>query len=142
MDFLPSLPNRQTLLQLFRYAIVGVAQNGVGYGIYIFFTWLGADPKLVVAISYPIAMLVSFLGNRTYTFSFSGAYAAPALKFIFAHVCSYAINLLMLWIFVDIYGYPHQLVQLAAIFVCALFLFLMLKFFVFRKKNDNNYFKE
>ena len=37
----------------------------------------------------------------------------------------------MLAICVDMLGYPHQLVQLAAIFVCAAFLFLALKFYVF-----------
>lgn len=125
------LADGRSLRQLIRYGIVGVAQNSVGYGIYLFFTWLGADPKLVVGISYPLAMLVSFLGNKKYTFSHKGGTAGAGGRFLLAHACSYAINLGMLAICVDRLGYPHQLVQLAAIFVCAAFLFLALKFYVF-----------
>lgn len=125
------LSDGRSLRQLIRYGIVGVAQNAVGYGIYLFFTWLGADPKLVVGISYPLAMLVSFLGNKKYTFGHKGGTAGAGGRFLLAHACSYAINLGMLAICVDRFGYPHQLVQLAAIFVCAAFLFLALKFYVF-----------
>lgn len=121
----------RSLRQLVRYGIVGVAQNSVGYGIYLFVTWLGADPKLVVGISYPLAMLVSFLGNKKYTFDHKGGTAGAGGRFLLAHACSYAINLGMLAICVDRLGYPHQLVQLAAIFVCAAFLFLALKLYVF-----------
>lgn len=125
------LADGRSLRQFIRYGIVGVAQNSVGYGIYLFFTWLGADPKLVVGISYPLAMLVSFLGNKKYTFCHKGGTAGAGGRFLLAHACSYAINLGMLAICVDQLGYPHQLVQLAAIFVCAAFLFLALKFYVF-----------
>ncbi len=125
------LSDGRSLCQLIRYGIVGVAQNAVGYGIYLFCTWLGADPKLVVGVSYPLAMLVSFLGNKKYTFAHKGGTAGAGGRFLLAHACSYGINLGMLYLCVDRFGYPHQLVQLAAIFVCAAFLFLTLKFYVF-----------
>lgn len=130
-SLLRRLPAARSLRQLIRYGIVGVAQNAVGYGIYLFFTWLGVDPKLVVGVSYPIAMLVSFLGNKKYTFAHKGGTVGAGGRFLAAHACSYGINLAMLYICVDRLGYPHQLVQLAAIFVCAAFLFLALKFYVF-----------
>lgn len=123
----------RTLRQLVSYGIVGVAQNSIGYGIYLFFTWLGADPKLVVGVSYPIAMLVSFFGNKKYTFHFKGPDMAPGIRFLLSHAASYGINLAMLYVCVDIYGMRHEYVQLAAIFICAAFLFVALKFFVFRK---------
>ena len=121
----------RSLRQLIRYGVVGVAQNVVGYGIYLFFTWLGADPKLGVGVSDPLAMLVSFLGYKKYTFGYKGGTAGAGGRFLLAHACSYSINLGMLYVCVDKFGYPHQLVQLAAIFVCAAFLFLALKFYVF-----------
>lgn len=132
------LSEGRSLRQLIRYGIVGVAQNAVGYGIYLFFTWLGADPKLVVGVSYPLAMLVSFLGNKKYTFAHKGGMAGAGGRFLLAHACSYGINLGMLAICVDWLGYPHQFVQLAAIFVCAGFLFLALKFYVFAIRPASN----
>lgn len=134
MRFFRLLLNRQALRQLIRYGLVGIAQNSVGYGIYLFFTWLGFDPKLVVAICYPCAMLVSFLGNRSFTFQFRGGMTGSGARFILAHAISYGINLGLLYVFVDRLGYPHQLVQAVAIFVCAAFLFVALKFFVFPQK--------
>lgn len=117
--------------QLWRYGLVGIAQNGVAYGLYLLLTWAGADPKTVVAITYPIAMLVSFLGNKQFTFAFHGRISTPALRFLLAHAISYLFNLALLYIAVDMWHWPHALVQLAAIFICAVFLFLALKFFVF-----------
>ncbi len=121
----------QSFGQLVRYGIVGIAQNSVGYAVYLFFTWLGFAPKLVVAVCYPCAMLVSFLGNKKFTFKFTGGWTGSGFRFVIAHMASYGINLGMLYLLTDRLGYPHQLVQAAAIFVCAGFLFAALKFFVF-----------
>ena len=126
------VPGRRTLRQILRYGIIGVAQNALAYGVYLVLTWLGLDPKLVVGVTYPLAMLISFLGNRKYTFAHKGSVSRAGLRFLLAHAASYGINLGMLYVLVDRMRYPHQLVQLAAIFVCAAFLFVTLKFFVFR----------
>lgn len=127
----PAIVENNSLRQLLRYGIVGIAQNGVFYLVYLIFTALGFDPKTVAAISYPCAMLASFLGNRRYTFNFRGGLAGSGGRFIAAHACAYAINLGLLHVFAYKLGYAHQLVQAAAIFVCAAFLFLALKLFVF-----------
>lgn len=128
MPLIPHFPLRQ----LVRYGVIGVLQNGIAYVLYLLLTWTGIDPKVVVGVTYPIAMLVSFLGNKKYTFAYKGKITGAGFRFIIAHAVSYALNLGMLYILVDKMGYPHQLVQLAAIFVCAGFLFISLKFFVFR----------
>lgn len=138
MSALSRVCNWTTFRQLFYYGIVGIAQNSVGYGIYILFTWLGADPKLVVAIAYPIAMLVSFLGNKKYTFHAHGKIGPAGVRFLMAHLFSYGINLGMLYVFVDKLGWRHELVQAAAIFVCAAFLFVALKFYVFRSSTERS----
>ena len=67
------VPGRRTLRQILRYGIIGVAQNALAYGVYLVLTWLGLDPKLVVGVTYPLAMLISFLGNRKYTFAHKGS---------------------------------------------------------------------
>lgn len=120
--------------QLIRYGMVGLTQNSVGYGVYLFLTWLGVDPKLVVGIGYPAAMLVSFWGNKKYTFTHPGGTVGAGVRFLCAHSVNYCLNLAMLYVLVDRLRYPHQLVQLAAIFVCAAFLFIILRFFVFRTR--------
>ena len=129
--FFNLLLNKESRKQLIRYAEIGIAHNSIGYFIYLLVTWFGVDPKIVVAISYPLSMLISYFGNKKYTFHSNAKISTSSLKFLLAHFCSYSINLLMLYIFVDILNLPHQLIQLIAIFVCAFFLFLTLKLFVF-----------
>jgi len=47
------------------------------------------------------------------------------------HPIGYLANLALLYVFTDRLGYPHQVVQAAAIFVVAGILFLLFRFFVF-----------
>ncbi len=120
--------------QLLRYAIVGIAHNLAGYCIYLLLTWLGVNPKLVVSIFYPIGAIGSFYANRQWTFSHDGKITSSFFRFVIAHVCGYGLNISMLHLLSDVLGYPHQLVQAAAIFVVAGFLFVTMRFFVFPDK--------
>ena len=119
--------------QLFRYAMVGVTQNLTGYIIYLALTWLILDPKTAITILYPIGFIVSYAGNKKWTFSHKGGHKQAAIRFTLVHIIGYSINLGLLYIFVDLYGYSHQYVQLAAILFLAFYFFITLKCFVFRK---------
>ena len=122
-----------TLLQAFRYGVFGIATNTAGYLLYLFVTELGVDPKLAVSLFAPIAVAISYFGNKQWTFKHSGRYLSSFGKYIIIHIFSYLINISMLLYFVDTLGFPHQLIQGIAIFVCAGFLFLGLKFIFFHK---------
>ena len=125
-------------MQIVRYGVVGIAHNSVGYLIYLFVTWLGADPKLVVSIFYPIGASISFYANRQWTFSHDGHITRSFSRFIIAHIGGYLLNIVLLYGFVDILEYPHQLIQAIAIFVVAGYLFLMLRFFVFPERYEKH----
>ncbi|MDA9679877.1 GtrA family protein [Gammaproteobacteria bacterium] len=125
--------DRTTLIQAFRYGVFGIATNAVGYLLYVFVTELGLDPKLAVSLLTPIAVAISYFGNKQWTFEHSGRYLSSSEKYIIIHIFSYLINISMLLYFVDTLGFPHQLIQGIAIFVCAGFLFVGLKFIVFHK---------
>ena len=117
--------------QLIRYAVVGIANNSAGYLIYLLLTYLGAAPKLTMTLLYAIGAAVGYAGNRNFTFAQDGNLLTSGTRYIVAHCLGYLLNLVILIIFVDNFGYPHQWVQAAAIFVVAGFLFVVFKFFVF-----------
>jgi len=121
--------------QLLRYGIVGIVQNSVGYSVYLFITWFGVPPKIAVSCLYFLGVLISFLENKTYTFSYIDSVQLALLKFFVAHIGGYLLNIILMIIFVDKLNYPHQVVQAVAIFVVAVYLFFMLKFFVFSQKS-------
>ena len=119
------------LRQIVSYAAIGIASNAAGYLAYLLVTWLWLPPKLAMTLLYVVGASVGFLGNRRFTFRRSGAATAPAIRFALAHVGGYGLNLAILVVFVDRMGLPHQLVQGAAIFCVAAYLFVALKLFVF-----------
>ena len=122
--------------QLFRYALVGVITNLVGYLIYLLIVYLGATPKLTMTFMYGIGAAIGYIGNRNLTFEYKGSIVGSGVRYCIAHCIGYFINLFMLIIFVDKLGYAHQWVQASAIFVVAGFLFIAFKFFVFQETEE------
>jgi putative flippase GtrA len=117
--------------QLVRYAVVGVVTNALGYLVYLGVTWVGLGPKLAVSLLYGAGVTASFLGNRRWTFRHQGDLASGGVRFVVAHATGYLLNLALLLVFVDRIGWPHQLVQAAAILVVAAYLFVLMRVFVF-----------
>ena len=131
IDSLSCLFTGKSANQILRYSIVGVANNLLGYLIYLFLTWLWLDPKVAVSLFYPIGAATAYFGHIKYSFSFNGSHIGGVLRYIVAHVIGYLVNILLLYIFVDKLLFPHQLVQAIAIVIVAGILFLLFRFFVF-----------
>ena len=130
------IDNNRWVNQLLRYGLVGLATNFVGYCVYLLITHLGATPKITMSVLYGVGVSISFFGNRSLTFADSGNLLTSGTRFIIAHSCGYLINLAMLIVLVDKLGYPHQWVQVIAIFVVAAFLFIVIRVFVFKNQHS------
>lgn len=122
---------RETLIRLLRYGLVGIALNCVGYLIYLIITWLGAGPKATMTALYIIGAVMGYFSHRRLAFSYRGGIHSSALRYGLAHVCGYGLNFTLLYVLVDLLGYPHQIVQAVAIFIVAGFLFLCFNYLVF-----------
>ena len=117
---------------LFRYVLIGVVNNLLGYLAYLLLTYWGVDHKVAMTILYLFGATLGFFSNRQWAFAHQGSILASAFRYCVAHFCGYLTNLVLLVMFVDKLGYPHQLVQAAAIIIVAGFLYIMFKLFVFR----------
>jgi putative flippase GtrA len=124
--------------QIFRYALVGLSLNMAMYGFYLILTAFVISPFKAVFLLYPLGMLVGFYGHRRFTFKLNsdGRDFFYFLKYIFVYILGFLLNLLLMYIFYEKLGYPHQIVQLSAVFIIALFLFLLMRFFVFPAAQD------
>ncbi|NWL76375.1 hypothetical protein DM872_05880 [Pseudomonas taiwanensis] len=125
------LISNSSIRQLLRYAVVGVISNCSGYMVYLLLTYLGMTPKIAMTILYCVGAGVGFFGNRKWAFEHDGHYLGAAIRYMCAHILGYTTSLLLLLIFHDHLGYPHQLVQAVSIVIVALQLFATFKFFVF-----------
>lgn len=129
---------RSTLGQVFRYSVVGVLNNLLGYLIYLVVTWLWLDPKVAVTLMYPIGAVTAYFGHAKYSFAFRGRTSHGLARYTLAHLIGYGANIGMLYVFSDRFGYPHQLVQATAIVVVAGILFLLFRYFVFPPRPTPN----
>ena len=122
---------KQTLTQLVRYGIVGLASNAFGYLLYLGLTYLGMGPKLAMSLLYCVGLLQTFAFNKKWSFRFDGAATPALLRYATAYALGYIVNLSALMLLVDQMGLPHQWVQGAMILVVAVMLFLAQRYWVF-----------
>lgn len=122
---------RKIGLALFRYILVGLFSNACGYGLYLTVTWLGVRPMIAMSFLYSAGAALGFFGNYRWAFVNDRKAWSSLIRYWMAHSIGYGLNFLMLYFFAGRLGYPHQLVQAAAVFIVAGFLFLMFNYFVF-----------
>lgn len=133
LNFFIEIKKSKTVCQLYRFGLVGIASNLFGYILYLLLTYCGLAPKLTVSILYPIGAVIGFLGNREWVFSHQGMVKVALVRYSLVQLLGYLINLVILTVLVNKLGYPHQLIQLLAIFIVAVFLFVASKFFIYKK---------
>jgi putative flippase GtrA len=117
--------------QLVGYAIVGVITNALGYSVYLLLTYWWGAPKLSITSIYFIAAAIGFFANKHFTFRHKGKISEAGVRYLLVQVAGYLLNLCLLMLFVDWLGFSHKLVQAFAIFIVAIFLFFLLRKFVF-----------
>jgi putative flippase GtrA len=117
--------------QFFRFVMVGVIQNLVGYALYILITWAGLDPKLTITVLYPVGFMLSYMGNRNWSFSHKGTHKQAIIRFAITHMIGYTFNIAGLYLLVDMLDYRHQHVQLLIMFILMFYFFFALRLFVF-----------
>lgn len=118
--------------QFFRYAVVGLASNGIAYVIYILLTQFGLGAKLAMSLMYCMGVLQTFVFNKRWSFRFAGAAVPAIVRYALVYALGYVINFLTLMLLVDQIGFPHQWVMAGLVIFMAFFLFVAQKFWVFR----------
>jgi len=94
------------------------------------------EPIIAVSIFYPLGVLYSYFAHKRFSFQNSDKKNWQSIiKYITIYVMGYFLNIGLIYIFYNILDYPHQIVQLIAIFIVAGFLFTALKFIVFKNNN-------
>ena len=129
---------RTSFNQLVRFAVVGALSNLLGYALYLLITNFGASPKIAVSFLYPIGAAIGFWGNRHITFDHQGNIMSVGLRYLLAHCVGFLINWMILEVFTYQQGFAHQWVQACAIFIVAIYLFLVCKYLVFPDKSSSD----
>lgn len=105
--------------------------NAAAFLFYTLFTFLGMNIKLAMSIVFIGCLCQTFVLNKSWTFSHQGETRKTFYKYAALYMCAYIINLVSLYVFVDLYHYNHYIVQAIMIVSLAAFLFTIQKLFVF-----------
>jgi len=114
-----------------RFGIVGFASNLVLYSAYLGFTGLGLGHKSAMSLLYVVGVLQTYNFNKKWTFRYHGNFSVTLIRYICLYALGYLINLAVLIVAVDWFGFQHQWVQGTTILVVAVFLFFGQKLWVF-----------
>ena len=118
-------------IQFSRYAVVGLLSNLAGYLLYLLLTYAGMGPKSAMTLLYVVGVALSYYFNRGWSFGHQGNPGEAFARYGIAYALGYLLNFGLLWLGVDRLQLPHQFIQIVAIFVVAVFLFLLHRFWVF-----------
>jgi len=127
---------RRLYAPFLRYAFVGVFMNSLGYFLYFCATQLKVEPKVAMTLIYVFGVVLNFVLSRKWVFGHRGSWNTAFLGYVFVYLLGYVMNYGLLWFFVDHVGWNHLLVQALSIVVVAVFLFVSLRFFVFRNSDE------
>ena len=123
--------------QAVRFFIVGVFTNVSLYIVYLLITWLGLDHKLAMTLVYISGVLMGFTLNRNWSFRHRGHTSHGFIRYSVMYAVGYLVNLTVLYLLVDIAGYPHQIIQLLIAMLLAIMFFVLLRLWVFNDKHKD-----
>jgi len=125
------IKDRFCSIQVIRFGVIGAASNFFIYIIYILLTLAGLQYEAAMTLCFVAGVLFTFNFNKSWTFSRLGLQHAYFAKYFVVYAVAYLLNLLGLWLLVDIWAMPHQPVQAAMILFIALIIFIAQKYWVF-----------
>jgi putative flippase GtrA len=120
-----------TAVEILRFGAVGLGSNALLYLLYLAATAVGIEPKIAVTLIYLVGVLQTFVLNKRWTFQHEGRVRRTATRYWVAYTLSYVANMVLLFIFVDMAGFDHRVVQGVLIAVIGLVLFALQKYWVF-----------
>ncbi|MBU0520897.1 MAG: GtrA family protein [Gammaproteobacteria bacterium] len=123
------------LLQLVRYYLVGALVNAGGYVAFLVLLHAGMEPKLAASVLYVIGALVSFGLNRKLVFDSAVQIRTSLIRLFIMLLAGYVLNMLMLYVFVDLYTAPAWLIQIISVVLISVLFYLANKFYVHESDN-------
>ena len=125
--------------QFLRYCVVGVVSNLFLYAFYHVLVEQGLDHKLAMSGLYAFGVMQTFVFNKRWSFRYQGATGRVLHRYFAAYVFAYVLNLCVMLALVDWLGYSHRIVQMVMIFIVALLLFVVQKYWVFQAESSKTH---
>ena len=124
--------------QFIKYFIVGISAVILDMAtLYLLKSVVGLTAVWSIVINQILMSSYVFLLNKYWVFGSTGAFARQAIRYFSLAVVNYLIAIAWMWCFNEILGFNYLLVRLANIALSTVWNFLIYRFFVYAKGQDN-----
>jgi len=121
------------LKQFVIFNYVGVLTVIIGTLVFVLMIAMGFGYVISLVGDYAAGILFSYFMNKNYTFKVkTSSDIVPLLKTTVMYIISFTLNVYMLKICTEVYGFNVIYSQFVIIFILALFNFLVFKLLIFR----------
>jgi putative flippase GtrA len=117
--------------QFIKFCIVGVVNTTISLVAYYFLLKLGVHYLLASTVSYCVGILNGYIFSTKFVFN-SQRNKLQAIKFVGVYLSSLAINLLILYILVDIFSVSEFIAQVIATIFNVVYNYFLNKFWTFK----------
>jgi len=119
--------------QLIKFNYVGVLTVIIGTSVFMLMIAAGLDYISSLIGDYSAGILFSYFMNKKYTFRvITNSDLLPLIKTSVMYIVSFFLNVILLKLSTEIYGYNLIYSQIVIVFILALFNFLVFKLLIFR----------
>ena len=119
-------------VEFIKFALIGVLNTLVGYGIYYLLLCLKFHYLAALLISFLFAVLNSYFWNKYWVFSSSHHFKKELPRFVIVYVATLAINIVFLPVFVELLKMDPRIAQLFFFIFLPIITFIGLKYWGFR----------
>ncbi|HPY04250.1 MAG TPA: GtrA family protein [Spirochaetota bacterium] len=121
--------------EFIRFLLTGGLNTLVGYIIFALAFWISGHEALSLVIDYGIGAFFNYLSYSKLVFH--GYKTKRFISFIAIYIIAYLLNYGLVKTTMKIFGINAYIAQALALTVCPLFLYFMLKKFVFSNKSTS-----
>ena len=127
------------LLKAAKFAIVGVANTLIDYGVFALLAQvLGANVYLSQVVSYSCGILNSYIWNRSWTFKTESRFFSPTLvRFLVLNLCMLGLSTVLLAGFLKL-GLSKLVAKACTVVVTMVIGFAVNRLWVFKTQNSSN----
>jgi putative flippase GtrA len=126
---------RDGFVAFIRYAVIGIAQNLLFYGITLAALYLGFAAWQAILILYPVAAASSFAANRLWSFAGHKRTPMEFQKYLVVYALTYPIVVGLTWA-QEQFGIRSYLASLITLLTAAVGIFLVLNYWVFAEDSE------
>jgi putative flippase GtrA len=130
---------KHEFLHLLRYAASGVLNTLVGMSAILVLTLAVGLPPFAANIGgYLISLSIGFFISKKYIFFSGGHVAAESMRYVFSFALCFVLNLLVLWIALNLLHINVVIAQLLAAGTYTLAMYPLSRWFVFQFNSSKN----